>query len=239
MKKYTGRLTELYTLDTEGREFDPTDIALECNKEFEGYPAVWLDKAYIGIRNRAEFLIIGALVSTNIASDHVASGAGNVSIDTAIMEDTLPYLYTRKNHKDLFQFYNYCNTTHKLLDTPISGVHIKNLTAIIRGNDKVVLQNTETCGYNNFVLFEEGVTVSSDNPEQFLINTMNAVDWVIGSPAYPVDPLLISNAIIRILGVKKGSKPSHNITIHARPNLRLQLDDSAKAALTLLEYPYL
>lgn len=235
--KVTGALTALDTLDEKGREFDTTDIAIKY--EDEGYygNSLWVDKAYIGLLNRADTLHVENWLSTNIASDHIiCSGKGNVHVDNAVMIDVLPYLYTDSNHKDLIQVYNYDTKKHCLRNTPVSNVYIGKLHATILGKDKFILHNTETCGYDNFTLFRNGVTVDSDNPDQFLINSINATNWVIGSVTNPIDPDLISNSIIRIMGVKPNSPPSHNITIHAYKGLRLQLDESAQNALKLFEY---
>jgi len=231
-----GKLT-LPQLNDLNYRHDPTDIGLRVNEPMS-VGCVIASKVYMGAMIRAPFnaKLMQAYYYYN---DGISIQSSDVNIDNVNIMDIHPYAYGNHNHKDLIQLFNYDNKAHKLSNEPMRNVRIGRLAVVIGGDDKFIMHCTETCGYENFRLFENGCIVREDFGEcnnRYLISTTNAVNWVIGSPEYPIDPALICDRIIRIDGRKAGSKPSKNIVIHAVKGLRLELDDSAAAALTLHEY---
>ena len=237
-----GELTEKQLLDLE-YEHDPSDIAMIVSKK-GGRPFVkkfvGVSNAFVGLQVRSPYTYIRHLYVADCYSDDVAVRTGDIGIGLLEVIDTHDYVYSDRNHKDIFQIYNFNSTTNKLCNDPIRNVVIRRMELEIGGDSKHIIHCTEICGYENFELFAEGCFIKQARPgdKGYLISTTSAVNWVIGSPEHPIDPALIGDRAIRIDGRKTGSKPSSNVIIHARPNLRLELDESAKAATTVVEYDH-
>lgn len=195
--------------------------------------------AYVGLQVRTPYNFIRELVVNHCFSDLVAARCGDIHIGTFKAIDIYDYKYGPLNHKDVFQIYNLCSTTNKLVKTPVRNVKIDKLELTFGGNDKHIIHCTETCGYEDFELFKYGCDVVDVRPTtgRHLISTINAVNWVIGSPEHPLDPTRMGDRIIRVSGVKQNSPPSKNIKIYAYEGLKLELDASARAALNLVEIP--
>lgn len=224
-------------------EHDTSDIGFIIN-ERDGMPYInrfiGVTNAYVGLQVRSPHNYLRHVYIADCYSDDVAIRTGDTRIGLLEVVDTHDYVYSDKNHKDILQIYNFDSTTNQLCDEPVENFELYVLELDIGGNDKHIIQCSETCGYTNFKLFQGGCYIKQVRPGNlgYLVSTTNAVNWVIGSPEHPIDPLLIGNRAIRIDGRKPGSKPSSNVVIHARPGLRLELDDSAKAATRVIEYPY-
>lgn len=193
---------------------------------------------YVGLEVRKESnYFAGVTTTVNPESDHIVLWKGKQVFEYLDCTDTNPYVYSDENHKDLVQAYHLSTVTYKHLVSPFVGLTIGYMRARVVGKDKSGLVFSEICGYENFDLFGKGVDYDCDDrASPYLINSINGVNWVIGSPEYPLDPQRISNKGIRIAGVKKNSPPSRNIVIHAYPDLRLDLDQSASRATTLIQY---
>lgn len=237
-----GKLTDEQLLDLT-YEHDPSDIGVIINEKI-GTPYIrsflGVSNAYVGVQIRSPHTYIRNLFVRNCYSDDVAIRTGAVAIGLFEVIDTHDYVYSDKNHKDILQIYNYDSITNKLRDTPVVDFELYKMELTIGGDNKHIIHCTETCGYHNFHLFKGGCHIKQARPGNlgYLISTTSAVNWTIGSPEHPIDPLLIGDRAIRIDGRKPGSKPSSNVTIHARPGLRLELDESAKAATTVIEYAH-
>lgn len=237
-----GKLSDDNLLDLK-YEHDPSDVGFIVSEE-GGRPFLknfmGISNAYVGLQIRSPYTYIRHLYVAKCFSDDVAIRTGDVGIGLLEIIDIHDYVYSDKNHKDIVQIYNYSSVLNKLSDEPVKRFVLKKLELQIGGDAKHIIHCTEVCGYEDFELFAEGCYIKQVRPgdKGYLISTTNAVNWIIGSPEHPIDPLLIGNRAIRIDGRKQGSKPSSNVTIHARPNLRLELDESAKAATTIVEYPY-
>lgn len=191
--------------------------------------------SYLGVQFRVPGFRVGKLKVENVVNDCVALWAGDQVIENLELNDIGAYTYSKFNHKDLLQGYN-LTKNYKISTEAFKGLTINKFTAKVRGDSKHGLHFTEVCGYEDFRLFEGGITYDSGSDIEYFLSSINAVNWVIGSPEHPIDPAKTSGKGIRIMGVKPGSPPSSNITIHAYPGLLLHLDDSAKKALKLIEY---
>ena len=194
--------------------------------------------SYVGLQARSPYNYIRDLDVRGTISDAVICWAGEQYFEKVKLDLTAPYTYTNINHKDGMQFISMDNVTFKRLDTPIKKIAVRELEAIVAGNDIFILHFTETCGYENVRLFENGVSVDvvGESNVKYLVSSTNAVNWIIGSAKHPVDPNKINDLTIRIRGAKAGSKPSKNLVIHAKRGLKLELDSSARDALVLYEY---
>lgn len=217
-----------------------SDVALTIDhkSDVKTFSRLICSLAYVGLQIRVKGFSTETLDVWDCFSDDIAARTGDISIGRLNVIDMHDYLYSKLNHKDLFQIYNFDSVANELIDKPIRNVRIDHLNAYMGGSNKHIIHCTETCGYEDFHLFDGGVRINDVTPwkNSYLISSTNAVNWIIGSPMHPVDPALIGGRAIRIDGRKPGSKPSKNITIHARPGLRLELDGSARAALNLIEY---
>lgn len=238
-KTYRGTLDtkDLYNINYVHPD---SDVALTVNKPGFKCEYVVAMLAYVGVQIRCSGFNVKTLVVWYCFSDDVAIRTGDVFIGELLVMDVHAYIYSNKNHKDVVQVYNYDSTTNKLIDEPVKNFTLNKLTANMGGENKHIFHCTETCGYEDFNLFADGVEIVDYTAwkNSYLISSTNAVRWTIGSPEHPIDPRLIGDRAIRIDGRKPGSKPSEDLTIHARPGLKLELDDSAQAALNLIEYPY-
>ena len=222
-------------------KYATSDTAYKINN-FGGIPEL-IDSlacadAYVGLQIRSPYNYIKRLKVSGTVSDAVVCWAGDQYFDKVNLDLTEPYTYSAINHKDGMQFIAMDNVTFKRTTSTIENIVIKSFKATVKGDDIFLLHFTEVCGYKNVDLFADGVSVkvAKESNVKYLIDSTNAVNWTIGSPQHPVDPTKISDLTIRIRGEKRGSKPSKNIIIHAKKGLKLELDKSARTALTLIEY---
>lgn len=243
LKQYSGSLTKEQMADISYQH--PTNEIANIIAQKNGIPflchSMKVSNAYVGLQVRTPYTYITKLEARDCFSDLIAVRTGDFHVGFLYAKDTHEYVYSKYNHKDVFQIYNFCSVTNKHLKEPVQNVSINKALIFTGGENKHIINCTEVCGYEKFTLFDHGCEVfdvGKPSKLRYLINTINAVDWVIGSPEHPLDPKKIGDRIIRIAGVKPGSPPSNNIEIHARPGLRLELDSSARMALKLTEYPY-
>lgn len=239
LKHYVGKTAKSIIQGNLFKLFDTSDIALIISEKFM-YVAKHLEvnDAYIGVQIRTPSTFINKLAIDGCASDSLVSRTGGVHINELVIGDKVPYTYTRINHKDLVQVYNYDSVRNMLINRPVVGFRVDSFKAVMSGNDKFIFHFTEICGYSKVRLFSRGCRVIQEGVtnNDYLISSTNADDWIIGSPDFPLDPERISNKIIRINGKKAGSKPSRSLVIHSYEGLRLELDESAQKALQHIIY---
>ena len=215
-----GQLTVTEKWEIVPESLDTTDIAvrLEAPARFN---KLRVSNSYVGIVAREGRLIASEITVTDVASDSIVLWKGGNFIHELGIRDTVPYIYTRKNHKDCLQAY-YLNTEDysKPDDAVFDGLYIGKFSAYIRGQGKAVIAFTEFAENRNLNLFSGGIDVDTDSEIPYFFLATNLCNSVLGSPENPIDGERISGKTIRVLDPtakkgKKGRAPlSHNSVIH-------------------------
>jgi hypothetical protein len=229
--------TQMVMLGEPDVELDKSDVGLTVNKP-TSLDKLDISHCFLPVWVRQGGLNIRQLRSKKFSGDGLLAWCGGINIGRHVVRDKLPYFYSRRNHKDVAQFLTMDPVSFKRNQAAFVGLYIGYANVVIRGARKAGYHFTEICQYRDVVLFPKGVVFNTDSEYPYFISTTNATNWVIGSPECPVVPEMVSHKAIRI-GAKEdqGAPGSKNITIHAYPGLKLELNKSARAATSLVEYP--
>lgn len=236
-----GRLSDEGAADPRC-ELDKEDIVLNLQSESYQSRDIELSNGFIGLRVRGGATLTSDTVNISaIKNDALHCWNGGVSIESLIIDHSLPIEYSDDNHPDCGQFF-----AKKLANDPegredvFEGLYIGSAKCNVACHGDEDKKNgflfTELCKYNNIILFPRGIEFITNSSAPYFIDATNLNNAIIGSQDHPIDPDKVSGKGIRIGDVKEGAPTSSNITIHAYKGLNIVLGKQAKEVTHVIEY---
>ena len=236
MNKVSVGKTPLDILRDKDAHVDETDIVMRAGVEPEHYKDVVCLNGWIG------FLLHGGAVFTadfhavrNTRSDSVRLHNGGYGVGLQVIDNSLPYNYSPKNHNDLAQAFG--RSPDYKQHTDFNGMYVGRGIYTSRYPDKngFLFSEPDTV-YSGIDLWGQGVRLDSDSNLPYLADFTNATDTTLGSCDWPLDPHRVSNKSVRLGGNKKHRPDSHNVVIHCFEGFNVELGQQEAEATHIVRY---